>query len=67
MDVKRLIDKNNNSEFISGNKNTAQKFNNYFSNMCNTYGEKFSDSSTFEDYMSNASVGEPFKCFQLLA
>ena len=38
-DVKQLIDENSNSEIISGMKNIAQKFNNYFANIGSTYGE----------------------------
>ena len=60
-DVKQLIDEDSSSEIISGNKNIAQKFNNYFANIGSTYGDHFSDSSAFENYMSSANVGEPFK------
>ena len=49
-----MIDKNRNSEIISGKNNVAQKINNYFANIGNTYAEKSSDSSALEDYMSNA-------------
>ena len=48
-------------ENISGNKNIAQKFNNYFDNISNTYGDNFSDSSALEDYMKSANVGKPFR------
>ena len=53
--------KDNNCEIISGNKNITQKFNKYFANIGKTYGDKFADSSTFENYMSSANVSEPFK------
>ena len=39
----------------------AQKFNNYFANIGNTYGDICSDSSALGDYMSSASGSEPFK------
>ena len=57
MNVKQLIDEISNSEIISGNKKFAQKFKNFFVIIGNTYGEKFSNSSVFEDYMSNANEG----------
>ena len=60
-DVKPLINENSNGEIISGNKNIALNFNNYFANIGNTYGEKFSDSCAFEEYMSSANAREPFK------
>ena len=56
-----MIDKKSESEIISGNKNIAQKFTNYFANIGNTYAKKSSDSTAFEDYMSSDNVGEPFK------
>ena len=56
-----LIDENGNGEIISGHKYIAQKVNNYFSKICNTYGEFFSVSFAFEYYMNSANVGEPFK------
>ena len=59
--VKQLIAEDCNSEIISGNKNIAQKFNNYFDKIGNIYGDHFSDSSAFESHMSSAIVGEPFK------
>ena len=52
--VKQLIDENSYSEFFSGNRIFAQKFNKYFANISNTNGDNFSDSSAFEDYMSSA-------------
>ena len=60
-DVKQLIDVDSNNENVSGSKKIAQKFNNYFANIGNTYGDNCSDSSAFEDYMSSADVGESFK------
>ena len=60
-DLKQLIDEDSNSEIISGNKTIAQEFNNYFAYIDNTYGDHFSDSSAFENYMSSANVGEPFR------
>ena len=59
-DVKQLIDKDINSKIISGNKNIARKLNNYFANNGNTYGDNFSDSSAFENYMSSANVRRAF-------
>ena len=52
-DIKQLIDEDSNSEIIFENKNIALKFNNYFANIGNTYSVDFSDSSAFENYMSN--------------
>ena len=60
-DVKHLIDEDSNSETISCNKKNAQKFNNYFANIGNKYGDNFSDSSAFENYMSSGNIGERFK------
>ena len=60
-DVKQLIDENSNTDTISGNEKFAEKFNKYSTNIGNTYGDKFSDSSAFEDYMSSAIVGKTFK------
>ena len=60
-DVKQLIDEDSNNEIISGNKSSAQKFNNNFANICNTHDDTFSDSSACENYMSSANVGELFK------
>ena len=37
----QLIDEDSNSEIISGNKNIAQKLNNYFANIGNSYGDNF--------------------------
>ena len=39
--VKQLIGENRITEVASGNKNIAQKFNNYFANIGNTYMFKF--------------------------
>ena len=60
-DVKQFIDEDRKSEIISGNKTIAQKLNNYFANIGNTYGDKLSDNSAFENNMSSANVGEPFR------
>ena len=61
MDVKQLIDDSSNSEIISVNKKFAQKVNNYYANIVNSYGEYFFDSSAFENSMSSANVSKPFK------
>ena len=62
-DVEELIDESRNSEIIPDNKNIAEKVNKYFENIGNTYGVNFSDSSTFDDYMSSANVFELVKFF----
>ena len=56
-----MIDGDSDSEIISGNKNIALNFNDYFANIGSTYGNHFSDSSAFEKYMSSDNVDEPFK------
>ena len=61
IDFKPLIDEDSNNEIISGNENISQKFINYFANNGCTYGDNFSDSSVFEDYISSANKGETFK------
>ena len=48
-------------QVISGNKTIAKNFNNYFDNIGNTFSETISDRSAFENCMSSANVGEPFK------
>ena len=48
-DIKQLIDEDSKSKIISGNKNITQKFNNFFANSGNTYGDNFSDSFAFEN------------------
>ena len=55
-----MIDEESNSGIISGNKNIAQKLNDYFANIGNTYVDIFSDCSAFEDYMNSANMGESF-------
>ena len=57
----QLIEEDSNGEIFFGNKNIAQKFDIYFANIGNTYAANFSDSCTFEDYMSSANAGEPFR------
>ena len=56
-----MIDKDRNNEIVSDKQNIAEKFNNYFDNIGNMYGENFHDRYAFEHYMSSANVSEPFK------
>ena len=60
-DVKQLIDEDRNKGIVSGNNNIVEKFNNYFANIGNIYGENFRYSYAFEEYMSSAIVSQPFK------
>ena len=57
------MDGKSNSEIIPDNKNMAQKFNNYFANIGDTYGDNFPVSPAFEDYMQASLLSFPLVAY----